>query len=334
TATTPPSAEFAINTEQSVSIYADELIQEALNTDGLLYKNVQQLTPNTRQWLTGSGVEGIIVMALRTTPEHYPTGVVVLCNSLGTHWRESALPAFGLLVAQFAWFRRESFATSSLQQQREELQCLNWYKHRAIEDFCRTVASSLKVFVSLAPKEAAQEVRYQQLCSQLNGSVAALSRMLARELWSRESVLESHSEDPIRVTSLLRRSLERVDDLIKSRRLWAKVHDAGDWRSDGQGKTAVTPPVLLLKRSSTLVQLVVYELLLAACERGEEGGRIDIWYRQLNAQDTGIPYPQCLDSDYFLELSITDNGNIDPQLIADLQKLPKDDLAPHTLRQP
>ena len=333
-ATTPPSAEFTINTEQTVAIYADELIQEALNTDGLIYKNIQQLTPTTKQWLTASGVEEIIVMALRTTPEHFPTGVVVVCNSLGHHWPESALPAFGLLMAQFAWFRRESFSTSSLQQERQELQCLNWYKHRAIEDFCRTVASSLKVFVSLAPKEAAQEVRYQQLCSQLSSSVAAFSRMLARELWSTESVLQSQSEDPIRVTSLLRRSLERVDDLIKSRRLWAKVHDAGDWRSDGQGKAAVNSAALLLKHGSTLVQLVVYELLLAACQRGEEGGRIDIWYRQLNAQDTGIPYPQCFHSDYFLELSITDTGNIDPQLIADLQKLPKDDLAPHTLRQP
>jgi len=332
--TAPPNTEFAINTDFAVPIYIDELIQEALATDGLLYKNIGALTTNTKQWLTGAGIEEIIVIAMRTAPEHTPTGVVLVGNPLGIRWPQSALPAFGLLVSQLAWFRRQALTGDILQQERQALQCLNWYKHRSIEDFCRTLNSALKVLVSLTPKEVSQEVRYQQAYSQLNSSSATISRMLSRELWSIQGVLESQPEDPIRVTSLLRRSLERVDDLIKGRRLWAKVHDVRDANTNQGQKGTASPANLLLKRNSVLVQLVVYELLLAACQRASESGKIDIWYRQLTAQDTGIPYPQSLQSDYFLELSITDNGEIDPQLIGNLQKLPKDELAPSSICQP
>jgi signal transduction histidine kinase len=68
-------------------------------------------------------------------------------------------------------------------------------------------------------------------------------------------------------------------------------------------------------------ELVLHELLLAACERSQSGSRIDIWCRRLNER--------------LLELSITDNGIIEPQLLAALNdNTPKDLLAPCHLNQP
>jgi phosphoglycerate-specific signal transduction histidine kinase len=69
------------------------------------------------------------------------------------------------------------------------------------------------------------------------------------------------------------------------------------------------------------IELVLHELLVAACYRSH-GSRIDIWCRRL-------------DDERSLEVSITDNGKIEPQLIAALSNnTPKDVLAPSHLDQP
>ncbi len=68
------------------------------------------------------------------------------------------------------------------------------------------------------------------------------------------------------------------------------------------------------------IELILHELLVAACYRSY-GGRIDIWCRRLDEKS--------------LELSITDNGIIEPQLMAALcQNTPKDVLASSNLNQP
>ena len=69
------------------------------------------------------------------------------------------------------------------------------------------------------------------------------------------------------------------------------------------------------------IELVLHELLVAACHRSQDGGRIDIWCRRLDER--------------LLELSITDNGIIEPELLAELHNnTPKDVLAPSYLNQP
>ncbi|WP_052128928.1 ATP-binding protein [Neosynechococcus sphagnicola] len=69
------------------------------------------------------------------------------------------------------------------------------------------------------------------------------------------------------------------------------------------------------------IELVLYEVLAAACRRSLPKGRIDIWPR--------LPEPT------WLELSITDNGTIEPRLIADLMSGRSADLlAPSTLDHP
>ena len=53
------------------------------------------------------------------------------------------------------------------------------------------------------------------------------------------------------------------------------------------------------------IELVLYELLLLACGRSHTSGRIDIWCRPLDSR--------------WVEVSITDDGAIEPRLIEDLE---------------
>ncbi|HEY9850355.1 MAG TPA: GAF domain-containing protein [Leptolyngbyaceae cyanobacterium] len=329
--TTPiTNPKFAIDAEFTVPVHTDELIQEILFTDGLLIKNAETLPTATRRWLCGEGIGEVLAIALRTTPDHAPTGIALFVKGAGEPWQESILPMFGLLISQFAWSRRFMMLIASLQQERQELQCLNWYKHRLIEDFY------------LKNKGISKDLGNGQSSSTLNG-LSSISQMLAREQWKtkikgseklaiQEKEVTVKTEDSVRLASLLRRSLERIDGLIKQRRIWTQLHDAG-------GENALTSS-LCKSLDVVKIELVLYEVLLSACDRCANGGRIDIWYRPFKKDNAIISgnltnlspvdfYPSS-----FIELSITDNGTIDPQLITDLQQVPLDELAPSTLDKP
>ncbi|HEY9896507.1 MAG TPA: ATP-binding protein, partial [Candidatus Sericytochromatia bacterium] len=108
------------------------------------------------------------------------------------------------------------------------------------------------------------------------------------------------------LVSLLKRSLGRVDHIIKQQQLWTQVHNETN---------------LTLEGDITRIELVLYELLLAACQRSAIGGRIDIWCRQIDS--------------HWLELSLTDSGVIEPRLLSELENgRSLDLLAPSTLDHP
>ncbi|MEO1446398.1 MAG: ATP-binding protein, partial [Cyanobacteria bacterium J06635_11] len=66
---------------------------------------------------------------------------------------------------------------------------------------------------------------------------------------------------------------------------------------------------------------VLYELITAACDRSPVGDRIDIWCRPIDSQ--------------WLEVSITDEGAIPPQVLQELdQGRSADLLSPSTLQKP
>jgi phosphoglycerate-specific signal transduction histidine kinase len=97
-----------------------------------------------------------------------------------------------------------------------------------------------------------------------------------------------------------------VDHLIKQRQLWSQVHNEETLTVGGDiGK----------------IEFVLHEILLFACRRSPNSGRLDIWCRPLDAQ--------------WLELSITDNGVIEPRLVEELHiGRSQDLLMPSTLDYP
>jgi signal transduction histidine kinase len=140
-----------------------------------------------------------------------------------------------------------------------------------------------------------------------------------------------YSCETMPIASLFKRSLERIANLIKQQKLWVGVHglgqSVGDQNSEQSsslellGKTTNNQSSIAIAGDIVKIELILHELLLGACHRSPSGNRIDIWCRRLNERS--------------LEVSITDNGIIDAQLLQELHPdTPKDLLAPSNLNQP
>lgn len=293
---------FVLDVGMVIPVRTDPLIRSVLESDEILSLDFQEIPTESRQWLNAPGIGQLLVMALRTAPEHEPTGVVLVADDVARRWAERYLNAFGTLISQIAWSRRSLILTETLLSQRVELERLNWYKYRRLEEMYRSLMPSLKRLNELGnPKDPLFLTRQQQLLRQINESVAPIPQLIQEEQWQ----LRMYSQT-ISLISLLKRALERVDAIVKQRQLWSQVHNETNLTLTGDiGK----------------IELVLYELLLVACQRSDAGGRIDIWCRQIDNR--------------WFELSITDNGRIEPQLLTDLEEGQSVDLlAPSTLDQP
>ncbi len=288
-----PHPGFSVNSEVPVPLQTDKLIQGALRSDGLVKLAHTQLPSSTRQWLTGTEIGQVLMMALRTSPIHEPTGVIIVVDTVSRQWLDRHLNAFGILVNQLAWFRRYLTLTQILHANVDRLEQLNWYKQRRVEDLCRVVALGIKRFQDIASQmsgrsetQPLQDLQFQQVMRQMEDALKEMSNLLEAEQW--QIKLDFHA---IPITGLLKRALDRVESLVKQQQLWIQVHNQ-------QGN-------LLIHTDIAKVELILYELLLTACQRCEPKGRIDIWCRSTDPR--------------WLEISMTDSGTIDPIVLETLQ---------------
>ncbi|MEH2069864.1 MAG: GAF domain-containing protein [Nostoc sp.] len=347
------SSQFGIFADASISIQTEALIQWALDTESYLTLKVDNLPPETRKWLNTPDKGQIFLMSLRTNTEYKPTGVVLLADTQERRWSEQSLNTTATLISQLAWWRRQKQINHLLESTTEELQQLNWYKHRRLEEIQRITALSLSQIHDLGiPANELTQMRYQLLLRQLDHAATSMSGLLKLEQWQLHKSWET-----MPIASLLKRSLERIDNLVKQQKLWIGVHGLGQPIEDGESpKSCLLPRGISSSNAQSgmaiagdviKIELVIHELLVNACNRSPSGGRIDIWCRRLTdhkftdikrnifqlGQDSavrvGVAYQK------FLELSITHNGAIEPQLLTDLDKNTlKDVLAPSNLNQP
>jgi GAF domain-containing protein len=300
------SSQYALNSEVSVPVHTDALIQWALlQAEGPLPVRATDLPLETKAWLSGAGIGQILVMALRTGPEHQPTGMALVADHSERHWSPTAVKAMTFLVSQLAWSRRYLMLSHTLQSQRQDLECLNWYKHRRYEDFYRVMESGVKKLTDLAHYQgnfgSLQVMRLEQILRQLSNSLESVHPVLKHERWRLHP-----DQEIIPLASLLRRVLERLGPVIHQHELWFQVH----------GESSIN-----ISGDALKIEWAVHEVLLAACRRSPPGGRIDIWCRLLDLR--------CAD------LSVTDSGVMPPSLIADLQTGRSADLlAPSSLDKP
>jgi GAF domain-containing protein len=311
---------FAIALDAPIPIQTEVLIQSALATDGLLSLTLDDLPPDTKKWLNGADIGQILVMALRTSPDYQPTGVVLMADNLQRRWSEQSIATTETLICQLAWSRRWLKITQSLESTTEELQQLNWYKHRRLEDMQRTTTLLLAQIHDLGvPGTELAQMRCQQLLRQLDYTTASMTGLLKLEQWQLVFSCET-----MPIASLFKRSLERIDHLIKQQSLWVSVHGLGQSIGDREseqsgllytkGKTTNNQSSIAIAGDIVKIELILHELLLGACHRSPTKSRIDIWCRRLDQRS--------------LEVSITDNGIIDAQLLQDLHPdTPKDLLA-------
>lgn len=302
--------QFAIPPQVKVNIGFDPLIQTVLQRikdsmpvdqySGLVTFSQQDLTADTRSWLTGPGIGQVVAMALQTDPEYEPSGVVLVADQAERLWSELHLNALVTLINHFAWAHRSICLTNLLKQEWEGLECLNWYKQRRFEELYRVQAGCSHRLQELLGQPDADTVMQQRLVRQMQSILAPIATVLKQETWKLQTSSES-----IPLATLLKRSLERVEPLTQQRQLWTQVHNQAN---------------LSLHIDIGKIELVLYELLLTACSRSRSGGRIDIW---CNALDQ-----------HWLELSITDDGVINPRLLIELNHRDhRDLLAPSILNQ-
>ncbi|MEA5602039.1 GAF domain-containing protein [Nostoc sp. UHCC 0252] len=338
------NSQFGISSDAPISIQSEALIQWALVTENYLTLKVDNLPPETRKWLNTPDKGQILVMALRTNADYEITGVVLLADYQERRWLQQSLNAIATLVTQLAWWRRQKQITRLLESTTEELRQLNWYKHRRLEEIQRITALSLKQIHDLGiPANELTQMRYQLLLRQLDQTTASMSGMLKLENWQLHISWET-----MPIASLLKRSLERIENLLKQQKLWIGVHGLGQSIDDPEppknsalAKSIPTSPQSTMAIAGDIVkiELVIHELLVTACNRSPIGSRIDIWCRRLDASKPseakyssttgGTEHPKSL------ELSITYNGAIESQLLTELHdNTPKDVLAPSKLDQP
>ena len=294
--------DFGADPNASIPLDADALISWALQTDGLIPVTFEDFPPTTQAWIWGPPESKFLLMALRTAPEHGCDAVLVLADHRDRKWSEYHLSLVTLLANQLAWSRRHLSLTEMLLTQREELEQLNWYKHKRFDEVHRRLDISVQRLEELSSQTGALAVqRQQQLIRQLGSLVTGMTTMLNNEQWQLHS---NHQTTPL--ISLLNRLMERASPLIRERHLWSKVHNDSN---------------AIIGGDIVKIEFILYELLVAACQRSPEQGRIDVWCRPIDRNT--------------LELSITDDGEVPDQLLSELLNgRPEDILAPSTLDEP
>ena len=291
--------------ETLIAIEEDPLVQWTIQSEGILPLSVHDLPESTRAWLNAPALGHIMVTALRTTPEHQPTGMILVADRAGRRWVDRQLQAFNMLANQLAWSRRHLLLVDHLKHNRQELERLNWYKHRRLEDIYRTVSTGVQRLLDADSRAngagGLSNVTMQSSLKQLQGSLSPLPQIIRKEQWR---LRPNYETAPL--AGMLKRAIERVDSLIKQRQIWSQVHNQAN---------------VVVGGDIAKMEMILNELLLFACGRSSVGGRIDIWCRQIDEK--------------LLELSITDYGEVDASLLQELhQGRAIDPLSPSLLDQP
>ncbi|MCU0546148.1 MAG: GAF domain-containing protein [Oscillatoriaceae cyanobacterium Prado104] len=309
---------FALNPDAEIPVETDFLIRQVLAAGCALQQSASELPLATKRWLRSPGIGEILAVALRTAPEHEAAGIVVVADAAGRRWSELSVNLLEGMTAQLAWWRRYLAVQSVLESQRSHLELLNWYKQRRFEEFYRIVGGGVKELGELSQsilqstkeqKDALKTLRYQQILRQIGNALGSIHLLLKQEHWRLQIAVEV-----VPVNAWVRRVLDRVAPLIKQSEILLEV----------TRETAVSLPagqVLSVRGDSGKLDLVLYELLAAACRRSDVGSRIELRY-QLLGKD-------------LLELCAIDRGVFDRQLIAEFNSRSQPDiLVPSTHNQP
>lgn len=289
---------FQLDINRHISVETDAILNWAASTEGLLALRLEDLPTDDQQWISGPAQAQILAMALRTAPEHEPNAVIVVADGASRQWSEEQTTLLAIVVNQLAWCRRHLKLTATMLDRQQQLTQLNWYKQHQIEDLNRGLRDCLQQ-LRLQPSVA--DARRQLLLQKMNTLAERLAHIADRERWA----IQIHAQRTPLI-SLLKRAMTRANPLLQERQLWSKVHCESNLNIFGD---------------ITKLEFVLYELIAEACDRSPLGDRIDIWCRPVNQQ--------------WIEVSITDEGTVAPQVLQEIaQGRPADLLSPSILQQP
>lgn len=292
------SNSFQIDESYPISVETDAVLNWAASTEGLLTLKLEDLPSDGNQWISGPAGAQLLVMALRTAPEHEPNAVIVLSDIADRQWSDEQTSLLAVVVNQLAWCRRHLKLTRVMLANQQRLTQLNWYKQHQIEDLNQGFKTCLK---QLSGSSGATDARQKMLLQRMNTLAERLDYVSKNEKWALEIQRQSTP-----LISLLKRAMARAHSLVQERQLWTKVHCQSN---------------LMIAGDISKIEFVLYELVVEACNRSPVGDRIDVWCRSIDQ--------------HWLEVSITDEGAVEPLVLQELaQGEPADLLSPSTLQQP
>lgn len=294
--------QFAAKDNPPILVESDAVINWAIQTDGVIQLEFEELPDVTRQWLRCPPHAQLLVVALRTSPEHTLNGAIVLADREDRRFSDQQMSMLAVLVHQLAWCRRHLLLTTRLYEHKNQLTELNWYKHHHMDDIRRQVRESRRQLNNLRQlPDMGDQPYFHAIESRLAGMEKELLRLTSRERWAMAA-------DPRKVplVGLLNRLMKRVQTQVQKKQIWTQVHCDSN---------------LALQGEMQKIEFILYELISAACRRSPVQGRVDIWSRPLEQQ--------------WLELSITDDGDVDDIIIQALpQGYRQDHLADSPLDRP
>lgn len=282
-ATMVDKSKFTFNSDLSLPVHREPLIQAVLNTKDFFHCNVSQLDPLTLQWLNYPNLEQVLVIPVRVTKQSdFPLpilGVFIFCFSAGTNFPRQILGAVNILMQQFAWLRHQYYVNVNLLRQRSEQQILNWYKHRCLEILNQSIAAAVKFGQLKQGKKASPPVinnptptieymRQQQLLRQLENTLTTINPVLNEEKWRLTKHLTFVS-----VAHVIKRSLILVDSLYQQRQLRTVIRD---------------PHNLYLYTDSFKLKCILLELLMDFYHRVSPQSTIKFFCHQLAHDDSYI----------------------------------------------
>lgn len=287
---------FQLDTERLISVETDAILHWAVSTEGLLTLRLKDLPTDGKQWISGPANAQVLVMALRTAPEHEPNAVVILADSASREWSEEQTNLLAIVVNQLAWCRRHLKLTDKMSGAQQQLTQLNWYKQHQISQLRQGFEECLQQ-ITAQPVNPKQQLLVQKMSVLSERS----QHVVTNEIWE---LAFSHQTTPL--ITLIKQATARANPLIQERQLWSKVHCESN---------------LTLVGDVSKIECVLYELIAEACGRSPVGDRIDIWCRPIDER--------------WMEISITDEGSVPIQVLQELEQgLPLDQLSPSTLFEP
>ncbi|MEN9202297.1 MAG: GAF domain-containing protein [Thermostichus sp. DG_1_6_bins_120] len=286
----PPFAtapEFQPNGPTEIDLQ-DPLLAYALQAVEPLPLTQEEIPPISRTWLNTVGLGSWLLMPLGSGGDLLaPLGVLILGAEAGKSWDPDDQGAVMLIAQTCCWTLRRLLWMQTLQERQEVLSELNWYKQRRLLDMQNTLLESLRR-LGQVPETAGNEVTRWQKVVEIGRGLRDLATstepLLQLESWQVQPQSVS-----VPLAALVRKGLRRVEGLTQKRKLWPRVH--GDMSIAVQG-------------DSGRLEMILWEVLMAAAQRSPEGGRLDLWSQV---------------SEGYVELLVVDQGHFDPNLMVALQ---------------
>lgn len=309
---TSTHSEFSLQLETPHTIKSDTMIDRTLSTEGWLQELATNLSEKTQRWLQLPPESQVLLTALRTNTTEKADGIVIVADWQQRQWQARSLQFLTTLVIQLAWRRQHLANHKAWRTQLGDLENLNWYKQKRLEELYRRVSHTIKQANELTQgsslttgseqKETLTNLRWQQLLRHLENGLNATTNLLLKEQWYLRCDLEI-----ISISSLLRRLIDRCEPLLKKHKLKLEVERVSQ---------------LKVRGDNLKLELILAELLIMTCRRCKPESSIAITYQSLEKN--------------WLELNINDSGLIDPQLLSDLPIAELIDLSliPATLQNP